>query len=103
MVLLEVAAAISSEIVVIVEELTPPILFDEAAILETTNAVVATCVLLASSEGAVAVGVPVNDGDEIVGDTKVLFVNVSVPAKVAIVPVVGKVIFVTPVLTNVVL
>ena len=33
----------------------------------------------------------------------VLFVNVSVPAKVAIVPVVGKVTFVTPVLVNVVL
>ena len=39
----------------------------------------------------------------IVGETIVLFVNDSVPAKVAIVPVVGKVIFVTPVVVNVVL
>ena len=97
-VLFEVAAAIASEIVLIVEELTPPILFEEADILETTNAVVAICVLLAASSGADAVGIPVNDGDRIV-----LFVNVSVPANVAIVPVVGKVIFVSPVLVNVVL
>ena len=46
---------------------------------------------------------PVKEGDEIVGDTIVLFVNVSVPANVARVPVVGKVIFVAPVLVNVVL
>ena len=45
----------------------------------------------------------VNEGDEIVGDTIVLLVKVSVPAKVAIVPVVGKVIFVAPVLVKVVL
>ena len=38
-----------------------------------------------------------------VGDTIVLLVNVSVPAKVAIVPVVGKVILVGAVLTKVVL
>ena len=50
-----------------------------------------------------AVGVPVKEGDEIVGDTIVLCVNVSLPAKVAIVPVVGKVIFVSPILVNVVL
>ena len=42
-------------------------------------------------------------GVNIVGDTIVLAVNVSVPAKVESVPVVGKVIFVTPVLVNVVL
>jgi len=102
-VLLAVAAAISAAIVVIVEEFTPPILLEEAVILDRTNAAVATSVLLAASEGVVAVGVPVKVGDEIVGDTIVLFVKVSVPAKVDKVPVVGKVIFVAPVLVNVVL
>ena len=58
---------------------------------------------LARSEGVGAVTVPVKEGDEIVGDTIVLFVNVSFPAKVAIVPVVGKVTVVGAVLTNVVL
>ena len=42
-------------------------------------------------------------GVVIVGDSIVLLVNVSVPAKVAMVPVVGKVILVTPVLVKVVL
>ena len=82
---------------VIVEELTPPILFDEAVILETTKAAVAISVLIALEAGVGAVGVPVKEGDSMV-----LFVNVSVPAKVAIVPVVGKIIFVTPVLVKVV-
>jgi Tfp pilus assembly protein PilZ len=50
------------------------------------------------TSAVVAVGDPVNAGDAIV-----LLVNVSVPANVAKVPVVGKVIFVTPVLVNVVL
>ena len=55
-----------------------------------------------------AVGVPVNEGDEIVGvkivgDSSVLDVNVSVPDKVASVPVVGNVIFVSPKLVKVVL
>ena len=116
-------------IVAIVDEFTPPTLFTvgksavppksfvnfmiplsvavapvaELDIWALTNAVVATCVLLASEAGVGAVGVPVIEGDEIVGDTIVLFVKVSVPVKVAIVPVVGKVIFVTPVLINVVL
>jgi hypothetical protein len=99
----EVAEATSAAMLVIVEELTPPILLDEAVILEFTNDAVATSVLLAVSAGVVAVGVPVKDGDEIVGDTIVLKVKVSVPAKVASVPVVGKVIFVAPVLFNVVL
>ena len=107
-VLLEVAEAIALAMLVIVDELTPPILFDELVILETTNAVVATSVPLDASVGVGAVTVPVNEGDEIVGvkivgDTIVLEVNVSVPAKVESVPVVGKVTFVTPVLVNVVL
>ena len=102
-VLLEVAASIASEINLIVEELTPPILPDEAVILETTKAAVATSVPVASAAGVGAVTVPVKEGEEIVGDTIVLDVNVSVPVKVASVPVVGKVIFVTSVLTNVVL
>ena len=97
-VLLEVAEAIALAIFVIVEELTPPILFEELDILETTKAAVATSVPVAASAGVGAVGVPVK-----VGDTIVFEVNVSVPAKVAIVPVVGKVIFVSPVLVKVVL
>ena len=63
-----------------------------------TNAVVAICVLFVVVAGVIDVGVPVKEGDSIV-----LLVKVSVPAKVAIVPVVGKVIFVAPVLVNVVL
>ena len=64
--------------------------------------------LFASAAGVVAVGLPVKVGEEIVGvriegDTIVLLVNDSVPAKVAIVPVVGRVIFVAPVLVKVVL
>ena len=59
--------------------------------------------LFASEAGVGAVGVPVKEGDEIVGETIVLFVKVSVPAKVAIVPVVGKVTVVGAVLTKVVL
>ena len=133
-VLSEVAEAILLAIVVIVEELTPPTVFTlgksavppkspanriiplsvavapvaELVIWARTKAVVATCVLLASEAGVGAVGVPVNDGDEIVGvrivgDSIVLLVKVSVPANVAIVPVVGKVILVTPVLVRVVL
>ena len=107
-VLLEVAEAIALAILVMVDELTPPILFDELDILETTNAAVATSVPVADSAGVGAVTVPVKEGDEIVGvviigDTIVFEVNVSVPDKVASVPVVGKVIFVTSVLTNVVL
>ena len=112
-VLLEVADAIALAMLVIVEELTPPILFDELDILETTNAAVATSVPLADSAGVGAVTDPVKEGDEIVGvvivgdtivdDTIVLEVKVSVPDKVASVPVVGKVTFVTPVLVKVVL
>ena len=102
-VLLDVAASIASEINLIVDELTPPILPDEAVILETTKAAVATSVPVASAAGVGAVTVPVNEGEEIVGDTIVLEVNVSVPVKVASVPVVGKVIFVSPKLINVVL
>jgi len=107
-VLLDVADAIALAIFVIVEELTPPILFDELEILATTKAAVATSVPVAASAGVGAVTVPVKEGDEIVGvkivgDTIVLEVNVSVPDKVASVPVVGKVIFVSPKLVNVVL
>jgi hypothetical protein len=107
-VLVEVAEAIALAILLIVDELTPPILFEELEILETTNAAVATSVPLAASVGVGAVTVPVNEGDEIVGDTIVddtivLDVNVSVPDKVASVPSVGKVTFVTPVLVKVVL
>ena len=50
-----------------------------------------------------AVGVPVNEGDEIVGDSIVLFFKVSEPSKVARTPLVGKVTFVAPTLVNVVL
>ena len=85
-------------ILVIVDELTPPILLDELVILELTKAAVATSVPLAASVGVVAVGVPVNEGDEIV-----LFVKVSAPAIVARTPVIGKVTFVVPVLVKVVL
>jgi hypothetical protein len=60
---------------------------DEAFILARTKEAVATSVLVANSEGLDAVGFPVRDALTIV-----LFVKVSVPAKVAIVPVVGKVI-----------
>ena len=102
-VLLEVAASIVWAIWAIVEEFTPPILLDELDILETTKAAVATSVPLARSEGVGAVTVPVKEGEDIVGDTIVLFDNVSFPAKVAIVPVVGKVTVVGAVLTNVVL
>ena len=133
-VLLEVAAATVVLIVAIVEEFTPPTVFTvgdsavppkspasfiiplsvavapvaELDIWARTKAVVAICVSLASAAGVVAVGVPVKEGDEIVGvsidgDTIVLLVKVSVPAKVAIVPVVGNIIFVTPVLVKVVL
>ena len=63
-----------------------------------TNAAVAISVLIAFAAGVGAVGLPVN-----VGETIVLFVKVSVPANVAMVPVVGKVILVTPVLVKVVL
>ncbi len=71
--------------------------------LYATKAVVAISVLFELTSAVAAVEDPVNDGDEIVGDTIVLFVNVSVPANVAIVPVVGNVMFVTPVLVKVVL
>ena len=101
--LLEVAEAIVLAMFVIVEELTPPMLLDELVILEFTKAAVATSVPLAASVGVVAVGAPVKEADEIVGDTIVLLVKVSVPAKVAIVPVVGNVILVSPVLVSVVL
>jgi hypothetical protein len=97
-VLLDVADAIALAIVVIVDELTPPILLDELDILETTNAVVATSVPFERSVGVGAMGVPVN-----FGDSSVLPYKVSVPDKVASVPVVGKVILVAAVLINVVL
>ena len=100
---MEVAEATSEAMLLIVDELTPPILPDEAVILELTNDAVATSVLLAVSAGVIAVGVPVKEGDDIIGDTIVLEVNVSVPPKVASVPVVGKVTVVGAVLTNVVL
>jgi len=45
-------------------------------------------------------GVP-NTGPVIIGEVKVLLVNVSVPAKVAKIPVVGKVTFVAAVAVNV--
>ena len=102
-VLLEVAAAIASAIDAIVEELTPPILLDELDILETTKAAVATSVPVASAAGVGAVTVPVNEGDEIVGETIVFEVNVSAPVKVARTPDIGNVILVGAVLTNVVL
>ena len=102
-VLVEVAEAISLAIFVIVEELTPPILPDEATILELTKAAVATSVPVASAAGVGAVTVPVNEGDEIVGETIVFEVNVSAPVKVARTPDIGNVILVGAVLTNVVL
>ena len=97
-VFVEVAEAIVLAMFVIVDELTPPILFDELVILETTKAAVATSVPIAASVGVVAVGVPVNEGDDIV-----LFVKVSAPVKVARVPPVGNVILVGAVLISVVL
>ena len=62
-----------------------------------TNAAVAISVPVAPLAGVVAFATPVNKTFSIV-----LFVKVSVPAKVAIVPVVGRVIFVVPVLVKVV-
>jgi hypothetical protein len=50
---------------------------------------------------SVAVIEPVSVGDVIVGPVNVLLVNVSVPARVANVPVVGKVTLVAPVVVNV--
>ena len=128
-VLVEVAALIVVLIDPIVEEFTPPTLFTVGAsavppkslanfiipfamlvasvaefdICALTNAAVATSVPFALATGVGAVGLPVKEGEEMVGDTIVLFVKDSVPVKVAMVPVVGKVIFVTPVLINVVL
>jgi hypothetical protein len=49
-----------------------------------------------------AVGVPVSDGDVNSGLVNVLLVKVSVPANVAKVPVVGRVIFVAALLVKVV-
>ena len=63
----------------------------------------AICVLLVVISGVGAVGVPVNEGDEIVGETIVFEVNVSAPVKVARIPDIGKVILVGAVLINVVL
>jgi len=63
-----------------------------------TNAAVAISIPVAPLAGVVALGTPVSNTFSIV-----LFVKVSVPAKVAIVPVVGKVILVIPVLVIVVL
>ena len=63
----------------------------------------ATSVPAALLPGVVAVGVPVKEGDEIVGDSIVLFFKVSEPSKVARTPVVGKVTFVVPILVKVVL
>ena len=97
-VFVEVAEATAAAILVIVDELTPPILLDELVILELTKAAVATSVPLAASVGVGAVGDPVK-----VGDTIVLYVKVSVPAKVAIIPDIGNVTFVAPVLVKVVL
>jgi hypothetical protein len=107
-VLVDVAEATAAAIFAIVDALTPPILPCEAIIFELTKAAVATSVPLAASVGVVAVGDPVNEGDEIVGvkiigETIVFDVNVSVPAKVESVPVVGNVIFVSPKLVKVVL
>ena len=62
----------------------------------------AISVLLAPEAGVVAVGVPVNEGDEIVGDSIVLFFKVSVPSKVARTPLVGNVTLVVPILVKVV-
>ena len=133
-VLVAVAALIVVLIEPTVEELTPPTLFTVGKsavppkslasfmipfsvvvagvaafdIWDLTNAAVATSVPFASATGVGAVGLPVNEGEEIVGEVIigemiVLLVNDSVPDNVAIVPDVGKVTFVTPVLTNVVL
>ena len=74
------------------------ILLPKAASTPLTKAVVANCVVLVPAAAVGAVGIPVK-----LGLTIVLLVKVSVPAKVAMVPVVGKVISVTPVLVNVVL
>ena len=104
---LTVFVAVAALIVVLiepmVEELTPPILLDEVVILELTKDAVATSVPLAASAGVVAVGVPVKEGDEIVGDTIVLFVKVSVPARVAKVPLNGNVTLVAPIEVRLVL
>ena len=69
-----------------------------AVVVDTTKEVVANCVLLVPAAAVGAVGTPVN-----ATSTIVLFVKVSVPAKVAIVPVVGSVILVSPILVKVVL
>ena len=63
-----------------------------------TKAVVASWFVFVPAVAVGAVGTPVNETSTIV-----LLVKVSVPANVAIVPVVGNVTFVTPVLVNVVL
>ena len=128
-VLVDVAALIVVLILAMVEELTPPTIFTVGKsavppkslanfiipfavfvasvaaldICALTNAAVATSVPFALATGVGAVGLPVKEGEEMVGDTIVLLVNVSVPAKVEIVPVVGNVIFVGAVLTKVVL
>ena len=57
-----------------------------AVVVAVTNAVVAICVVLDPAAAVGAVGTPVN-----ATSTIVLLVNVSVPAKVASVPEVGKV------------
>jgi len=126
---LEVAALIVELIVVIDDELTPPTVFTvgksavppkslanfmiplamvvasvaELDILERTKAAVAISVLLALGSGVGAVGLPVKDGDEMVGETIVLLDKDSTPVNVASVPTVGKVIFVAPVLIKFVL
>ena len=69
-----------------------------ALVVDVTKAVVANCVLLVPAAAVGAVGIPVK-----FASTMVLLVIVSVPAKVAMVPVVGKVISVIPVLVKVVL
>jgi len=124
-VILDVLAAIDVGKVPIVVELIPPTLFTVGrsavppksfaslttpfavvvascvaalVILAATNAVVAICVELVPAAAVGAVGNPVN-----AGEAKVLLVNVSVPDNVAIVPLVGKVILVAPVLVKVVL
>ena len=69
-----------------------------ALVVAVTKAVVANCVLFVPAEAVGAVGTPVKITLAIV-----LLVKVSVPANVAMVPVVGNVISVIPVLVNVVL
>jgi hypothetical protein len=59
---------------------------------------VANCAVLVPAAAVGAVGTPVKDTFSMV-----LLVKVSVPAKVAMVPVVGKITLVTPVLVKVVL